>query len=152
MYKPEFFELYELISREFYHSTVFNTYQKWVVFDERVLITNDRLRRRYGPMEANNWYWGGGDQWRGFRDSSCTIGADLSQHRLGRGQDLEPKRVTAEEIRKDILIDPFHPDFEFISCIEAGVPWLHFDCRNRDKEKDGILVVYRKNTQQKGEV
>ena len=141
--KPNFFALHELVPKEVYkeYERVNKLYRLWYVFDPRMLFTIDRLRERYGKMIMNNWFWGGNHQYRGWRDSEVKIGASLSQHKFGRAADLVSVEHTAEEIRNDILADPFHDDFKYITCIELAVLWLHFDIRNFDKEKYGVLVV-----------
>jgi len=90
----------------------------------------------------NTWYWNGRHQYRGFRDFNSSIGAKLSQHKFGRANDLIFTEENVENVRKDILADPFHPDFVHITCIEADVSWLHFDVRNHDKEREGILIIH----------
>jgi hypothetical protein len=113
------------------------------MFDDRLLRTMDRLRRRYGPMVANTWHWGGNSQERGWRHEATSTGAEFSQHKYGRAVDLVPLRqgVTAELIRQDILADPFGSTFEHITCIELEVSWLHIDVRNHNKISQGVLQV-----------
>ena len=143
-YKPEHFELYELVPRDIYerYSTIGKLHILWGILDPRVLWTNDRLRERYGRMVMNDWWWGGKNQYRGWRPPNCEIGSILSQHRFARGSDLIPTETTAERIRDDILADPFDEDFQYITCIEMDVGWLHFDTRNWDKKSIGVLKVY----------
>jgi len=142
MFIPDYFELYELLPRIVYKDHKDKVYKLWAMFDDRFLRTIHSLRKRYGKMIMNDWYWGG--QWyeRGWRPWHTLTGAMFSQHKWGRAGDLIPADYTAEEIRQDILHDPFHPDFKYITCVEMNVSWLHIDCRNRDKKKNGILLVY----------
>ncbi len=118
----------------------------WGMLDNRILITGDRLRTRYGPMMINDWYTGGRYDDRGYRskDYGSDTGSSLSQHYSGRALDLIPRNTTVDEIRNDILDNPFDPTFEYITCIEMDVPWLHVDCRNWNKKKFGILKIYPK--------
>lgn len=142
MFKPQFFRLEELVPKTVFLGTVpSKREQLWWLFDERQLITIDALRRRFGPMNANTWHAGGKFQFRGWRPGDCADGTKYSQHKFGRGTDLDPEDATAEEIREDILAYPEREEYRFITCIEAGVPWLHADCRNWDRTKSGILVV-----------
>lgn len=143
MFIPDCFELYELVPKDTYYQSRYVS-RLWGLFDDRLLKTIHNLRRRYGKMAMNTWYWGGEHQYRGWRNENCPIGAKLSQHKYGRAGDLVPVFITAKEIRKDILNDPWHDDFKHISCVEMEVPWLHIDCRNRDKRANGILQVYPK--------
>ncbi|WP_027368194.1 hypothetical protein [Desulfocurvibacter africanus] len=109
--------------------------------DDRILITADRLRQRYGKLVCNTWFFGGQHQFRGYRPQGCGVGALLSQHRFGRALDLVPVQATAAEIRADIRAHPELEAFGHITCVEDGVGWLHVDCRNRDRAGQGILFV-----------
>ena len=145
MFKPKNFEIYELVPDYIYKQYQFKSYLLWNAFDDRMLYTLDRLRKRYGKMIMNDWYWRKKDplanRYRGWRDPKCEIGAIISQHKFWRAGDPVPMEVTAEEIRQDVLYSPFHEDFKYITCIEANVGWFHFDVRSREKEKDGILII-----------
>lgn len=133
-YIPEYFKLYELIPRATYKLLKNRPWIIWQLFDSRVLYTADELRKRYGRMTCNTWYWKGKHQYRGWRPARCKVGATYSQHRFGRALDLVPGEVTAEEIRQDIIN---LETFGLITCIEAKVWWLHFDVRNYK----GLLIV-----------
>ena len=144
MYIPKYFKLHEYFSRDFYTNHRYDgrklRQMLWLI-DDRVLWTNDKLREKYGTVHINNWFWGGGNENRGYRTPDCAVGVEWSQHKFGRASDLIFNEVTAEEVRQDILSDPFCQDFEHISCIEMGVSWLHWDCRNWNKSKNGILQI-----------
>jgi hypothetical protein len=138
MYKPTYFQLFELVPRE-----IFELYHGsdilWYLFDDRILLAGDLIRRRYGPCYINTWYWCGYDNYRGFRPADCPIGALLSQHKFGRAEDITPRDVTAEEIRIDIMAGKVASGL--ITCIEAEVPHLHIDCRVPDSGGQ-IKIVY----------
>lgn len=133
-YIPKFFQPYELVPEATYKLLKNRPWVIWQLFDERVLYSADRIRKRYGKMIANTWYLGGRHQYRGWRPARCTIGAVYSQHRFGRAIDLVPVEVTAEAIRQDIKNGE---NFRYITSIEDGVLWLHFDVRNYK----GLLVL-----------
>lgn len=142
-YRPTHFVLEELVPQ-----AVFEEYKAagqlsllWNVFDPRLLWTADRLRGRFGILRVNDWSWGGALQFRGWRPDGCRTGALLSQHRFGRGLDADSTAFPAAEMRRIILDDPWHEDFQFITCLEMDVDWLHFDCRGHDKQGAGILQV-----------
>jgi len=139
VYKPSYFQIYELVPAETFASVP--KHILWNLFDNRILITADWLRKRYGKAIANTWYWKGEHQYRGWRPGNCKIGAEYSQHKFGRALDLVFTEISAYDIRQNIFADPFHPDFEFITCLETNIDWLHFDCRNWNKQKHGILTV-----------
>lgn len=142
-YTPKHFQLQELVPR-----AVYEDYKKrgkldqlvWR-FDCRALWTLDRLRDRYGKTYVNNWLWGGENQFGGFRPWGCEIGAKNSDHKFGRAFDSKFVDVSPYTVRGEILADPWHPDFQFITVLELEVPWLHFGVRNWNKQKYGILKV-----------
>jgi hypothetical protein len=139
--KPKYFELYELLPQNFYINYK-NLNNIWFVFDGRILETIDRLRIRYGKLIANDWIWGGQNQYRGWRPPNCDVGAKLSQHRFGRAIDLIPKEVDVIEIIEDIKNNYESDDtFRYITCIEDNIGWLHFDVRNHNKYKNSLLIV-----------
>ncbi len=139
-YIPTHFHLYELVDPGSFgiHGNAL-----WRVFDPRILKGADVLRERYGRLIVNDWYWSGQCQWSGFRPPLCSVGADLSQHRFGRGLDLHPEEVTPEEIRQDLIT---HPEIVrvdgiwLITALEMGVGWVHGDCRNHDVDRHGFKL------------
>jgi len=141
-YVPKYFQPYELVPRETYelYERQGKLGQIWWLFDPRTLVVGDLIRKRYGKMIANTWWWGGRHHYRGYRPPGCHVGAERSQHRFGRAQDLVPSEVTVEEIWADIEAGE---DFHWITCIEKSssmtkVTWLHHDERNYK----GLLIVY----------
>lgn len=136
-YIPRYFQPYELVPQETYNllNRQGKLYQIWWLFDPRILLVGDRIRKRFGKVVANTWWWGGKHHYRGWRPPTCFIGAERSQHKFGRALDLVPQEVTVEEIRHEIITNG--EDFGFITCVEVGVPWLHTDCRNYQ----GLLIV-----------
>jgi len=136
-YIPKYFQPYELVPRETYELLKDKPWIIWQLFDPRVLYTADKIRQFYGKMIANTWYWDGVHQYRGWRSGNCEIGAKYSQHKFGRALDLVPAEVTAEEIRQDIKLGKHGHIFQYITCIEDGVGWVHFDVRNHK----GLLII-----------
>ena len=51
IYKPRYFKLYELVPKEFYELYKDNPYA-YYIFDPRILVTADRLRKRYGKKTS----------------------------------------------------------------------------------------------------
>jgi len=138
MYRTKHFKIYELVPKAIYYATPESKHHRlWQLFDDRALITLDLLRDRYGSATVNDWYWGGSNEFGGWRPGDCKVGSELSQHKRGRAFDPKFKSITADEIRKDILKD--QSLFPFITCLEMGVSWLHFDTRNWTAEN--ILQV-----------
>lgn len=127
MYQCKHFALHELLPVKSYQ---LRGEKGWALLDERLLITLDRLRKRYGPMTVNNWFWGGEREWSGLRTSDSPFYSRYSQHSFGRAADCLFSTVTVDEVREDILTKLDEPIFEFIGSVELGVSWLHFDVRN----------------------
>jgi len=142
IYIPQYFKLWELIPKEFYEKHKRLGVRLWLMFDPKVLWTADQIRKRYGTMQANTWKRGGVHQFRGWRPMDCKWGSAISQHKFGRGIDLKPVKVTAQEIRNDIKADPLNEIFQYITCIESKISWFHFDTRNWAKTDSGLLIVY----------
>lgn len=145
MYAPEHYRLEEWFSKKF-----FDRWHKrygdglWRLIDDRILYTYDRIRVRYGrPVRMNTWVWGGNFNLRGFRDPASGVGANFSQHKFGRAGDSDVEGMEAEEVRQDILANPYDEDFAFITAIELEVNWLHIDCRNWNKQENGIFQFKR---------
>ena len=137
MYIPKYVAIEELIPQEVYENTSTNRKSLlWYIFDSRTLMTIDQLRENHGKVRVNNWPWNGSFNYRGYRPPNCTVGAELSQHRFGRGIDSDYENSTAEEVRQDILEHPLR--YPYITCIEMEVNWVHFDTRNYN----GVLKIY----------
>jgi len=132
MYKCRYFAVHELVPPD-----IFNQQGElaWELLDERLLITLDRLRGRYGPITINNYYWGKDRQWSGFRTRESPYYSPLSQHSFGRAADCLFRETTAEQVRQEIIATPDDPDFELIGSLELDVSWLHVDVRNCERIK-----------------
>ncbi len=129
MYKPKHFKLQEFVSKDFYDT---HGERAWNCLDERMLMTADALRERFGTMTINNWVWGGGRQFSGLRTSGDQHYSPTSQHSYGRAFDAIFSSVDAETVRQYILS---HPDeFPHIRFLEADISWLHIDVRNTGGE------------------
>jgi len=142
--KPKYFQIYELLPQGFYerHCSLTSEEQLFLMFDSRILESADNLRERYGPMVCNDYRWGGDNHLRGWRPTECLIGAELSQHKYGRALDLVPTCESVDKIRQDIIDDKHGYDFRFITAVEMEVSsWLHIDCRNWNKLRNGVLEI-----------
>lgn len=129
MYKCKHFTIKELVSKDLYLD---RGERAWALLDERALIMLDRLRGKFGTMIVNDWAFGGKNEYRGFREPSCLVGAQYSQHRFGRAFDCSFSHISADEVREYILSHP--EEFEYIKAVEMNVNWLHFDVRNNGKQ------------------
>lgn len=135
-YIPKYFQSYELVPKETYELLKDRPWVIWQLFDPRTLYVADALRKHFGKMICNTWWWKNGrHHYRGWRPPGCNIGAIYSQHRFGRALDLVPTETPVKDIRADVKAGN---NFQFITCIEDGVNWFHFDTRNYK----GLLIVY----------
>jgi len=132
MYKCKHFAIHELVPPKVFDS---RGEKAWELLDERLLITLDGLRKRYGSMTVNNYHWGKDREWSGLRTSDSPYYSPFSQHTFGRAADCLFAKKSAEEVRQDIFANPSDPIFKLIGSVELGVSWLHFDIRNCDRIK-----------------
>lgn len=138
-YRCKYFKIYELIPPELYNATLEDIL--WSQFDDRLLKTIDLMRQKYGMTIINNWKTGGQLKNSGLRLPDSEAGVKFSQHKLGRAADLHISSKTPDQIRQDILANPWAEEFKYITCIEDNVNWVHIDVRNHDKIQKGILIV-----------
>lgn len=127
MYTTKWFKIQELVSPQAYKD---RGDKAWQLLDDRMLMTIDRLREKYGSMTINNWSYGGDREWSGLRTPDSPYYSKYSQHSFGKAFDIIFKHVTAEQVRQDILANPDKFEFEYINSLELGVSWLHIDSRN----------------------
>lgn len=132
MYKCKHFAIHELVPPHVFHT---RGELAWELLDERLLITLDRLRERYGKMTVNNYFWGKEREWSGLRTKESPYYSQFSQHSFGRAADCLFADHKTEDVRNDIINSPHDPSFELIGSVELGVSWLHFDVRNCDRIK-----------------
>ena len=140
MYVPKYFTLQECLPPHLYRAWKDKGDRVWQVFDERILMAADGLRRLFGPM----WVNGHGLTQCGLRDNAGEF--SRSQHRFGRALDLHPTKTTAAAIRYHLaniwLPGPEDP-LCGISFIETDSTWLHIDCRDIQPQyeyRPGLVV------------
>ena len=134
MYKCEHFIIQELVDDETYE---YRGEKAWELLDDRLLMTLDFLRNRYGKMTINNWRWtiDGARKWSGLRTPDSPWYSMYSQHSYGRAADIIFANITAEEVRQDISDNPDDIDFQYINSYEEDTSWLHIDVRNTNRIK-----------------
>lgn len=127
----EYFDL-----REFVDPVTFAKYGEnsiWFL-DPKIIAGATLIRKSLGPVTINNWHIGGPFSFRGFRPHNCTIGAPMSQHRYGRGIDIEVDNVTPQQVYKWITDNwtkfKLNNFFTTIEDIAFTSSWVHLDCRN----------------------
>lgn len=130
MYRCTHFAIHELVPPKVFEE---RGEKGWELMDERLLITLDNLRERYGATTVNNYYWGRDREWSGLRTPDSPYYSRHSQHSFGRAADCLFGNISAEEVRQEVLANPDDPAFQYIGSIELGVSWFHFDVRNCDR-------------------
>jgi hypothetical protein len=137
-YEPKHFTLAELVPPEVKAEL---GDQAILLLEPRMLMMIDGIRQFFGkPITINNWQSNGQFKLRGFRPPDTATGAKWSQHKFGRAADMDIQGFTAEQARQTILANQNNPDLSYISVMEAGVAWVHADCRNI-KSNAGIVMV-----------
>lgn len=137
-YKCVNFQPFELVDKQ-----TFDRFKGdiWFLFNQKALIALDGIRNYFKkPVTVNNWYWNGKFQYRGFRPHGSPDWSQYSQHSLGNGFDLDVERIPADEVRETIIKNKDDDHFDLITCLEVGINWVHFDCRNISER---ILLVTR---------
>ena len=158
-YIPQHFSIEELLPPPVFLPDTFRTvYQQqpeklFRLFDYRVLVTLDRLRKRYGPCTVNNWHFFDASAWNdlsvhmfrfsGWRPEDCEEGAIFSEHKRFRAMDCKFRQVTPSEIWDDMLADVSAAEFEYIKRIEAfsSMTWFHFDMGHTGRYDRAIKVI-----------
>ena len=125
-----YFKTQEFVPKEIYQ--VWGENSKWFV-DKRIWDFMNFLRGYFGKsIIINNWLWGGVHNYRGFRPPEATVGANLSQHRFGRGVDATIVGMTPKQVYDAILANPKPFLDKGLTTMEdiADTPaHNHFDCR-----------------------
>jgi hypothetical protein len=124
-YDPIHFDAKELVPPEIYDQL---GEKSLLVMDKETLITADKIREHFGvPMVINNWHTGGDRKYSAYRPFNCNVGAMYSQHKFGRAIDAILLNLYALDVRLEIIKN--REKFPFITVLEDGVSWLHFDTR-----------------------
>jgi hypothetical protein len=128
---------------EFVPESIYGIYRDksiWFI-DPKIVAMAQFIRDRFGkPVTINNYLNGGQYQHSAFRDYSCSIGAENSQHRHGRAIDFRIYGMTSPEIRQDIIDNFKIYQAAGLTTIEGGTPtWVHADCRFTNS--NSLLIV-----------
>ena len=133
MIKTQYFSLQELV-----HPDIFKARgeRAWELLQVPAILTLDQLRTTFGPLVVNTWHseklqklvGGKVRVSSGLRPFNDDTGAKFSQHKFGNAFDCLALNYSAEEMRKYVLANA--DEFPYLTAIEDGVSWFHFDCRN----------------------
>lgn len=155
MYTCKYFDIRELVSREWYdYAESRNAVGLlWKAFDENLLCGLDALREMYGPLIVNSWARGGNRSNSGLRAMNCPVGAAMSQHKFGRAIDFISRTITPKQIYDDLVsAGGLKPEFKttnpkspwvYINRLEyyPGITWTHIDVM--PDASDGSIRVFR---------
>jgi len=128
MYICTHFDLHELLPPKLFRSRPING---WELLDSRLLITLDNLRKKYGKITINDYYFGGEREWSGLRTPESPYYSETSQHTFGRAADCLFSDISVDRVREEILAGSNY-GFGYIHGIELDVSWFHVDVRNYD--------------------
>jgi hypothetical protein len=132
MYICKYFKIHELVPRQTYKV---RGERAWELIDDRLLITLDSLREKFGSITINNYEWNGHRQWSGLRTPGSPYYSQYSQHSFGRAADCIFNETSTDIVRNDIIENPDDDCYKLINAIELKVSWLHIDIRNTDRIK-----------------
>jgi len=130
--------LHEYIPRELYTKYEGREHILIGLLDKRLVEADQLLRKRFGAVTINDWWWGGTRNWSGLRTADSSYFSPTSQHSFGRASDKLFKNVTAEEVIEDIKIN--HLTYG-ITGLEEMVNWVHTDVR---WSISGLLITFKK--------
>ncbi len=132
MYTCRYFAIHELVPKSVFEQ---RGESAWELLDDRLLITLDALRDRFGRMTVNNYFWGETREWSGLRTPESPFFSPYSQHTFGRAADCLFADIPAARVRQYILARPSDSTYQYINGIETDIDWLHFDVRNTERIK-----------------
>ena len=109
MYTCKYFGIKELVCPDWYHfaSKRGGVDKLWVMLDERILRTIDKLRDKFGPIIINNWGAGGPRKESGLRVFDTPTGAACSPHKVGKAVDFLCKNCSPKEVYEARFSRPY---------------------------------------------
>jgi D-alanyl-D-alanine dipeptidase len=141
---PVHFKTQELVDRKTYERMGEDAI---ALFKPHALIALDDLWEFFNAKEPhsiiiNNWLFGGTMEWRGYRtpEKAKELGSPNSRHSKGDAFDCTIKNLSAEDARQCILADQDNHLLKYITRLEGGVSWLHWDCAELSVGKNRIYV------------
>lgn len=105
--------------------------------NQRLILADQMLREKFGPVTLNDWWIGGRFNERGLRLCGTSTGAELSDHFQGNASDKVFKNATAEEVR-----DYIKKNWKIlgITIIEADTGWVHSSVAWVKDQKSLVIV------------
>jgi len=82
------------------------------------------------PITINDWAFGGELNYSGFRPIDCHVGAELSQHKIGKAVDIRVEGYTPDDLADYIIkYQSRYPSIRRIENPEFTPSWTHIDCK-----------------------
>ena len=134
----KFFSVKELVDKQTYNLLGEASID---LISPKLIETLEDLRELLDlPIIINNWYHGGKFQYRGYRNSDCTVGKKHGAHYKGMAVDFDCYEnghiLDADEARRRIV--KLLNSLPYIRCIETDINWVHIDVmgeEDSDKRK-----------------
>jgi hypothetical protein len=130
LYTCGWFGIEELVDRNTFNAIGQGA---WELFDERLLVTLDRMRVVYGPIWVNDWDSGKEHQWNGLWTPECPFYNAYSQHCFGRAANLRFENFSVAEVKNDIMNGHQLKEFEHVTTVMTTDEYLHIDVRNGER-------------------
>ena len=131
--------------REFVPPQIWNKFGEksiWFI-DPKVVEIATAYREFFKvPIVINNWYIGGQFSYRGYRPPRVNIGAEFSQHKMGKAFDCHSPSISVKDIYNQILENWDHFKQFGLTTVEDvnfTPTWIHSDCRVTNQ--DTLLIV-----------
>ena len=160
------FDIREFVSKKIYDR--WGTDSSWFI-NQRVVnlaqFYRDFFTRYFRNKDANvshviivinTWFYGGKDEYSGFREPEGKEGASLSQHRFCNAFDADIIIVYKDGTKKEADYKQIHKIIEdyndifmeagltAVESVEDAPTWLHSDCRWIPNQKKILTVRYKK--------
>ena len=137
-YRPDNFELHELVSQDVYgmlkHDLI------WDMFDIDTLKMLDWMKDRYpnGAMTVNSWKWHNvGYAQSGLRTKDSKYYSEGSDHSDGYAFDIKFSAYEVSFVREDLRKLNYSP---FVRRVEEGTEtWLHISSKDKGTGKSVYL-------------
>ena len=114
----------------------------WFI-DPKIIAIATAYREFFGvPVHINDWHSGGKMTYRGYRPPRVNVGAEYSQHKMGRAFDCNIGKMTSKEMYDKVIANYEHFKAFGLTTLENYKftdGWLHSDCRITNTNK--LLIV-----------
>ncbi len=96
-------------------------------------------------ITINNWLWGGGRNYSGFRPADVSVGANNSAHKRGMAIDVVVEGVDSAQVYKDITSNQAYFMSLGVTSIESGTDgWTHLSCEYYPNLREIVVIPFYK--------